>query len=83
MIEFTEIAWNDYLFWQENDKSKIRKINSFIKECLRTPFEGTGKPEALRNELSGFWSRRIDLEHRFVYKYENNVLSIISCRLHY
>ena len=83
MINFTEVAWNDYLYWQQTDKTKLRKINSLIKECLRTPFEGTGKPELLKNDLSGFWSRRIDLEHRFIYKFEDNELSIISCRYHY
>jgi toxin YoeB len=83
MIQFTEIAWEQYLYWQQIDRFKVKKINSLIKEVLRTPFEGTGKPEPLKNELSGFWSRRIDLEHRMVYKFENNILSIISCRFHY
>lgn len=83
MINFTEEAWLHYAFWQKNDKKKINKINSFIKECLRTPFEGTGKPEALKDDLQGFWSRRIDGEHRFIYKYENEILFIIACKLHY
>ena len=83
MINFTELALNDYLYWQQTDETKLRKINSLIKECLRTPFEGTGKPELLKNDLSGFWSHRIDLEHRFIYKFEVNQLSIISCRYHY
>jgi toxin YoeB len=83
MIVFTETAWEDYLFWQQTDKTKLKKINTLLKECLRTPYEGTGKPEALKHELSGFWSRRIDMKHRFVYKFEKQNLIIISCRYHY
>ncbi len=76
-------AWEDYQFWIENDKKVFRKINDLIKECQRTPFEGTGKPEPLRLNLSGFWSRRISGEHRLIYKVENDVLTIIQCRFHY
>jgi toxin YoeB len=83
MINFTLEGWNDYTYWQEVDSKKIEKINELIKSCLRTPFKGKGKPESLKNELKRFWSRRIDLTHRFVYKYENKVLTIISCRFHY
>lgn len=76
-------AWEDYQYWIDNDKKVLRKVNALIKECMRTPFEGTGKPEALRQNLSGFWSRRITGEHRLVYKVENNVLFIAQCRYHY
>ncbi len=76
-------SWGDYLYWQDNDKKVLRKINALIKECQRTPFEGTGKPEALKQNLSGFWSRRITGEHRLVYKMENNTLYIAQCRYYY
>jgi toxin YoeB len=82
-IFWDKSAWEDYLYWQENDKKVLRKINSLIKECQRTPFEGTGKPEPLRQNLSGFWSRRITGEHRLVYKSENKTLFIAQCRYHY
>jgi len=78
-----QTGWEDYQFWIDTDKKVIRKINLLIKECQRTPFEGTGKPEALRQNLSGFWSRRITGEHRLVYKVENDVLIIAQCRHHY
>jgi len=78
-----QTGWQDYQFWIDTDKKVIRKINLLIKECQRTPFEGTGKPEALRQNLSGFWSRRITGEHRLVYKVENDVLIIAQCRHHY
>ncbi len=83
MIIFTKSAFDDYLFWEKNDKKIFKKVNSLIKECLRTPFVGTGKPEPLKNELSGFWSRRINNEHRLVYKYEDEKLYILSLRYHY
>lgn len=76
-------AWEDYQYWIDNDKKVLRKINALIKECQRTPFEGTGKPEPLRQNLSGFWSRRITGEHRLVYKVGNDVLFIAQCRYHY
>jgi toxin YoeB len=76
-------AWEDYQYWIDTDKKVLRKINTLIKECQRTPFEGTGKPEALRQNLSGFWSRRITGEHRLVYKVDNDVLFIAQCRYHY
>ncbi|NLX29881.1 MAG: Txe/YoeB family addiction module toxin [Bacteroidales bacterium] len=76
-------AWEDYLYWQGNDRNVLLKINALIKECQRTPFEGTGKPEPLRQNLSGFWSRRINSEHRLVYKVEDNTLYIAQCRYHY
>ena len=82
-IFWDKTAWDDYLYWQNNDKKVLLKINSLIKECQRTPFEGTGKPEPLRQNLSGFWSRRITGEHRLVYKAENDILYIAQCRYHY
>lgn len=82
-IFWDKTAWEDYLYWQDNDKKVLRKINSLIKECQRTPFEGIGKPEPLRQNLTGFWSRRITGEHRLVYKSENEVLFIAQCRYHY
>jgi len=76
-------AWEDYQYWIDTDKKVLRKINALIKECQRTPFAGTGKPEALKQNLSGFWSRRITGEHRLVYKVENEVLFIAQCRYHF
>ena len=76
-------AWEDYLYWQKNDKSVLKKINALIKESICTPFEGTGKPEALKENLAGFWSRRINLEHRLVYKAEDRAIYILQCRYHY
>jgi toxin YoeB len=76
-------AWDDYLYWQQNDKAMLRKINQLIKEISRTPFEGTGKPEPLKESLAGFWSRRINLEHRLVYKFENESVIVLQCRYHY
>ena len=82
-LYWEKTAWDDYVYWQETDKKVVRKINTLIKECQRTPFEGTGKPEPLRQNLSGFWSRRITGEHRFVYRTENDTLYIAQCRYHY
>jgi toxin YoeB len=80
-------AWEDYLYWQANDADVLRKINSLIKECVRTPFVGSGKPEPLKGELRGFWSRRITREHRLVYREEGEgeaqALQIAACRYHY
>ncbi len=82
-IVWQKNAWEDYLFWQKNDKQKLKRINELIKDCQRNKFEGIGKPEPLKENLAGFWSRRIDNEHRFVYKIEENRLHIIQCRFHY
>jgi toxin YoeB len=82
-LVFSERAWAHYLHWQETDKAMLRKINSLIKECLRHPFEGTGKPEPLRGDLAGFWSRRIDREHRLVYRVTATTLEIAQCCYHY
>ena len=82
-IIFLSPGWEDYLYWQKSDKKIIKKINDLIKQCQRTPFEGTGKPEPLKGNLSGWWSRRINLEHRLVYKAEKSELFILQCRNHY
>lgn len=76
-------SWNDYLYWQKIDKKIVKRINELLKICTRTPFEGIGKPEALKGNLQGYWSRRITSEHRLVYKYENEALFILACRYHY
>ncbi len=82
-ITFSKNAWEDYVSWQIEDKKILRKINELIKDIQRTPFEGLGKPESLRFDLSGYWSRRIDLEHRLVYQYQENEILIYSCKYHY
>jgi len=76
-------AWEDYLYWQDTDKRTVKKINELIKDASRTPFEGKGKPEPLKHNLAGFWSRRITSEHRFVYAVSDDALLIASCRYHY
>lgn len=81
-IVFAEQAWADYLHWQ-SDRKMLDRVNGLIKECLRTPFNGTGKPEPLRGPLSGWWSRRITREHRLVYRVEGDALQIAQCRFHY
>ncbi len=82
-LVFTEPAWQDYLWFQEKDRKLLKRINTLIKEAVRTPFEGTGKPEPLRGNLSGYWSRRINDEHRLVYSVSEEEVVIISCRFHY
>ena len=82
-LVFTESAWEDYLWFQEHDRKLLKRINLLIKETLRTPFEGIGKPEPLKAELSGYWSRRISEEHRLVYAATSIELVIIACRYHY
>ncbi len=82
-VVFMSPAWEDYLYWQQNDRSMLKKINTLIKESMRTPFEGTGKPEALKENLKGFWSRRINLEHRLVYRVDDDAIYILQCRYHY
>lgn len=82
-IKFHEIAWNDYLDWQRTDKAILKRINQLIKDIQREPSEGIGKPEPLKYDLSGYWSRHIDDANRLVYQVENDVLTIIQCRGHY
>jgi toxin YoeB len=76
-------AWQDYLYWQSQDKKTLKRINRLIQDTLSNPFAGIGKPEPLRENLSGFWSRRIDETNRLVYVIDDDVLTIISCRYHY
>jgi len=83
LLVFTPEAWKEYTFWQEQDKKTLRKINLLLKDCMRDPFEGIGKPEALRHELSGAWSRRIDESNRLVYEANDTEVMVISCRYHY
>lgn len=80
---FSEQAWEDYLYWQKTDKKLLERINVLIKEAGRSPFEGIGKPEPLKNALSGYWSRRINDEHRFVYKISDGSMLIAQLRFHY
>ena len=82
-IFWDKSAWEDYLYWQENDKKVLRKINSLIKECQCSPFKGAGKPEPLRHNLRGFYSHRITGEHRLGYKAEEEILYIAQCKYHY
>ena len=82
-LTFTDAAWEDYLYWQGQDKKTLRRINELIQASLRTPFEGIGKPEPLRGNLSGLWSRRIDQANRLVYEVAEARISIIACRYHY
>ncbi len=82
-IIFSKNAWEDYTSWQTEDKKILRKINNLIKDIQRSPYKGIGKPEPLKFDLAGLWSRRIDLEHRLVYKIEGNNLLIYACRYHY
>ena len=82
-LVFSDHAWDDYLFWQKNDKKILRRFNALIKETQRNPFEGLGKPEPLKHALSGYWSRRINDEHRFVYKVTEDSIHIAQLRYHY
>ena len=76
-------AWNDYLYWQTQDRKTLKRINALIKEIMRSPFEGTGKPEPLKENLSGLWSRRIDEVNRITYYESNEIIYIVSCKGHY
>ncbi|PHS56742.1 MAG: Txe/YoeB family addiction module toxin [Sulfurimonas sp.] len=80
---FSDKAWEDYLYWQKNNKQVLKKINALIKEIKREPFKGLGEPEPLKYNWSGYWSRRITLEHRLVYKVQDISLLIAQCRYHY
>jgi toxin YoeB len=82
-ICFVPKAWDDYLFWQGQDKRTLKRINQLIEASARAPFVGMGKPEALRENLSGYWSRRIDETHRLVYRATDDELVVIACRYHY
>jgi toxin YoeB len=80
---FSERAWDDYLHWQAADPKLTLRINALLKECLRTPFSSIGKPEPLRDNLKSWWSRRINQEHRLVYRFADDCLMIAQCRYHY
>ena len=82
-LVFTECAWLDYVWFQQQDRKLLKRINLLIKESLRSPVEGIGKPERLRRDLVGCWSRRINDEHRLVYRIEGNDLVVLACRYHY
>ncbi|QKM57719.1 Txe/YoeB family addiction module toxin [Burkholderia glumae] len=82
-IMWTAEAWDDYVYWQGQDKKTIKRINQLIRDTQRSPFEGIGKPEPLKENLTGFWSRRIDETSRLVYEIAGTQINIISCRYHY
>ena len=83
ILSWAEKAWEDYLYWQGTDKKLLKRINTLIKEIQRHPFDGIGDPEPLRHNWSGYWSRRIDREHRLVYKATEDEIIIVQCRYHY
>ena len=80
---FTALSWEDYLYWQKNDKQKLKRINELLRDISRNPYEGIGKPEPLKFNYAGFWSRRIDEEHRLIYRVVNDEVQIAKCRYHY
>lgn len=80
---FREKAWEDFLYWQANDRKIVKRINALLRDIGRDGAEGIGKPEPLKGDLSGFWSRRIDHEHRLVYRVNGNTIEILSCKGHY
>lgn len=83
IISFVPEAWEQYLYWQTQDKRTLKRINALLKEIVRTPFTGIGKPEALKENLSGYWSRRIDDTHRLVYAVSDESITVIACHFHY
>lgn len=82
-LVFVAQAWDDYVYWQQTDKGTLKRINLLIKEIQRTPFSGVGKPEPLKFDMASCWSRRIDGEHRLVYKIQEKMVIILQCRYHY
>ena len=82
-LVFSEKAWEDYLHWQNTDRKTLKRVNALIREAQRAPFEGIGKPEPLKHALAGYWSRRIDSEHRMVYKIDGDSMLIAQLRYHY
>lgn len=82
-LAWVDDAWDDYLYWQGQDRKTLKRINKLITETSRDPFEGIGKPEQLKENLTGFWSRRIDDNHRLVYAIDDDYLTVIACRYHY
>ena len=83
ILAWADYAWEDYLYWQTQDKKTLKRINLLIKDIMRHPFEGLGEPEPLRHNWQGFWSRRIELEHRLVYQVRGDTLFVAQCRYHY
>ncbi len=83
ILSWAEKAWEDYLYWQQTDKIILKRINALIKDIKRQPFDGLGDPESLKHNWSGYWSRRINREHRLVYKVKDDSLIIVQCRYHY
>ena len=80
---WTDNAWEDYLYWQDENPKIVDEINRLLEECRRDPFRGTGKPEPLKGDLTGYWSRRITKEHRLIYLPEDNGIYVVACRYHY
>ncbi len=80
---FVDESWEDYLYWQKPNKKNLKRINDLLKEISRNPFSGIGKPEPLKHRYKGFWSRRIDGEHRLIYRVKDNEIHIAKCRFHY
>ncbi|WP_417553261.1 Txe/YoeB family addiction module toxin [Marinomonas fungiae] len=83
LLSWTDLAWSDYVYWQTQDKKTLKRINKLIADVKRSPFTGIGKPESLKENLSGFWSRRIDDTNRLVYAVDDAAITVISCRYHY
>lgn len=83
IMQWDSDAWDDYLYWQSQDKKVLKRINQLLKDISRNPFEGIGKPEPLKGNLAGLWSRRIDEKHRLVYAVEDDKVLVFSCRGHY
>lgn len=83
IVSWAEKAWEDYIYWQKNDRKTLKRINALIKDVARRPFDGLGDPEPLKHNWSGYWSRRIDREHRLVYKVTDGNMIIAQCRYHY
>lgn len=83
LLSWTDEAWSSYVYWQTQDKKTLKRINKLITDVQRSPFDGIGKPEALKENLSGFWSRRIDDTNRLVYAVDDTAITVISCRYHY
>ena len=82
-VVFLDQGWEDYLYWQSHDKKILKKINNILRDIHRDPFSSTGSPEALKHNLSGYWSRRITLEHRLVYRMQDGQIRVLQCRYHY
>ncbi|WP_404297365.1 Txe/YoeB family addiction module toxin [Halomonas sp.] len=82
MLSWASQAWEDYLYWQSRDKKTLKRVNTLIKDIQRQPFDGLGDPEPLRHQWSGYWSRRIDREHRLVYRVTDNAIVMVQCRYH-